>query len=403
MPKKTLNNTFIKQVTYSGAKAFCDYSDNGLILRVSKHGVKSFRYQYRINSKRRTLTIGHYPDTSLKQARDAIIQAKADLKQGIDPMGARDAMKQAKNPIDVLTLGDALDRYLERYARYYQKQENYRWTERAFERLPQNIRKIALKDIKSVTISDYLESLHKTPATAIKLLKIIKTAFSWFYSKSYIEQNLIRDIKQPFKPVKRKRVLTDTELKAVLKACHELAYPQGDTTLILAYTGARKNEVCRMKWSELDLENALWTIPPERAKNETGHKVHLCPTVLNILKAIPKQKGDYVFSTTGGKIPMVHSTKIKEKINAMVGFSDWVIHDLRRTATTNLSAELKLPDIVVSSILNHSKAKVQGETSTYNQNTYFDECIIGLNRYGDFLDGLASGRYTDKVLPFKKS
>lgn len=85
MTQKTITDTFLRQAKYRGDKSYIQYTDNSLILRISKQGIKTFRYQYRIGGKMRTLTIGRYPETTLKQARNAIIQAKADLQQGKAP------------------------------------------------------------------------------------------------------------------------------------------------------------------------------------------------------------------------------------------------------------------------------------------------------------------------------
>ena len=73
---------FLRKVTCPEDKKHVDYFDSGLMLRISRSGTKSFRYTYRMNNRIRQITIGRYPDISLKQARGAVIKAKNDLIGG---------------------------------------------------------------------------------------------------------------------------------------------------------------------------------------------------------------------------------------------------------------------------------------------------------------------------------
>lgn len=298
-------------------------------------------------------------------------------------------------------MGQALDRYINRHAKHNLSLNVWKQYQSAFNALPPTIGAIPIHDLKPIAISDHIESLHESPTKALNLLKCIKSAFSWLHDKGYIKDNKIKGIKKPFTETKRERTLTEQELTAILQASLGMGYPYGDMTLILAYTGQRKGEVSGMRWDELDLDNALWTIPAERAKNRKEHKVPLSPTALRILKSISYQGGDYVFSTTGGNRPSAHSSKIKERIDKAVEFTNWTIHDIRRTTATNL-AQQGIGDLVISTILNHSKDKMLGVTSIYNRHDYMNERTTALNNYGAYLDGLTNGTYTDKVVQLKR-
>ena len=392
---------FLKTLKSPNDKPFQDYTDNGLLVRISQFGVKSFYYQYRIHKKRRMLTIGRYPDISLKQARDAIIQAKADLRQGKDPQHQRDEIKKALNLVDTLTVAQALDKFINMHAKHNCGVKTWKQYKSGYDKLPKKILNAHIQDLNTLTISDYISTLHDTPTKAINLLGSLKTAFAWLHNKGYIEQDILKDIKRPFKKTKRKRVLTNEELKTIVQASQAMGYPYGDCTLVLAYTGQRKSEVSDMQWNELDLENGIWTIPSDRAKNSEEHKVPLCPTVLAIINSIPIKEGEYVFSTTAGEKPISHGSKIKARFDKAVNFTDWTIHDIRRTTATNL-AKQGVSDSTISTVLNHSKERIQGVTSVYNRHDYLDECKIALQNYGNWLNKLVSDDDKNNVVPLVK-
>lgn len=397
MPKKDLTDTFIRQATYTGDKPYIDYTQNGLIFRVSRTGVKSFHHQYRINQKKRLMTIGRYPDVSLKQARDAVIQAKANLRSGIDPQQSRDDSKKETIKADVLTVEDALDRFINRHAKHNLTEQVWKQYQSGYRKLPTKILKTNIHDLKAISISDYVEGLHKTPIKALNMLRDLKSAFSWLHGKGYIKNNVVKDIQKPFKEKQRERVLSGGELKAVINACYEMGYPAGDATLIMIYTGQRKNEVAKMAWGELDLGQGVWTIPAERSKNNKEQIVPLSAVVLDILNNIHRQKGDYVFSNTDGYRPITHGGKVKARLNTLVGFEDWTIHDIRRTTATNL-AKLEVSDAVIATVLNHSKGRLQGVTSVYNRHDYLDQTQRALNMYSDWLGRLIDGNSDNVVM-----
>ena len=125
-----------------------------------------------------------------------------------------------------------------------------------------------------------------------------------------------------------------------------------------------------MSWSEVDMEKALWTIPPERMKADFSDVVPLSPSAVDILKGLPRWTGDYVFSTTDGKRPIANFSGIKEKVDdLMPGVADWRFHDLRRSMRTGLSA-LRTPDIVAELCIGHTQ---KGLHKTYDLHAYLPE------------------------------
>jgi integrase len=176
--------------------------------------------------------------------------------------------------------------------------------------------------------------------------------------------------------VVRQRVLTDAELRALWRAAESLGYPLGPLFQLLALTGQRKSEVAVARWREFDLDKKLWTIPPERMKGGAAHVVPLTDDVLTILAALPRfKKGDYLFSTTYGSKPVNGFSKAKAKLDAAMAaelggeVTPFVIHDVRRTMRTGLSA-LPIPDNVRELVIAHARP---GLHKVYDQHAYEKE------------------------------
>ena len=153
----------------------------------------------------------------------------------------------------------------------------------------------------------------------------------------------------------RERTLSDEELRVVWMAAGEMGYPYGPIFRLLILSGQREREVSELQGPEVDLRKQLWTIPADRMKGGRAHEVPLLPVALSLIEALPQWNGgEYVFSTTAGKKPVNGFGKAKVRIDKLNGVSDWVIHDLRRTMRTHLSA-LPVQDLVRELVIAHAK------------------------------------------------
>jgi len=201
----------------------------------------------------------------------------------------------------------------------------------------------------------------------------------------------------------RARVLTDSELREVWQAANGLGYPYGPLFRLLILTGQREREVADLQWSEIDLNKRLWTIPKERMKGDRAHEVPLSPDALALLESLPRfNSGPFAFTTTGGEKPVNGFSKAKARLDKAIvdarrkdGVTDtisaWVIHDLRRTVRTHLSA-LPIEDIVRELVIAHARP---GLHKVYDQHTYEAEKRRCLELWSARLDGIVSPKPAD--------
>lgn len=230
------------------------------------------------------------------------------------------------------------------------------------------------------------------PYQAHNLLVLARRLFSWAIDQQVygLETSPCDRLKPKAiigKKVFRTRILDDDELRALWRATGRLGYPYGPLFRMLVITGQRKSEVAEARWSEIDLAKKLWIIPVERMKADAAHVVPLSDDAIKVLKSLPRfKKGDCLFSTTFGVKPVNGFSKAKERLDKRMlrclkalarvrrsaqapQIDPWVIHDIRRTMRTGLSA-LPVPDLVRELVIAHSKPSLH---KVYDQHAYVDE------------------------------
>jgi integrase len=174
----------------------------------------------------------------------------------------------------------------------------------------------------------------------------------------------------------RQRVLNDSELRAFWRATDKLGYPFGPLFQLLALTGCRKAEIGDASWAEIDLDKKLLTIPEERFKSGGEHLVPLSREAMAVLGALPRfGQGSYLFSTTSGTRPVVSFSRAKPQIDRLMAEDlgslpkPFVVHDIRRTVRTRLSA-LRVPEPIAELVMGHGR---KGLARVYDQHDHLDE------------------------------
>jgi integrase len=272
---------------------------------------------------------------------------------------------------DIATFGEVVPQFIELYA----KPRNRSWksTERVLTKFaPLNERPI--NEIRRSHVVFILDGLTASGATigVNRALAAVKKLFAWCVDRGTIEINPVAGLKAPAKEVSRDRVLTDDELRAYWAAAETEGFPFAQFAQVLVLTGQRRGEVAGMSRSEIDFEKAVWTIPAKRAKNATQHAVPLAPFVIDILKSLPRfLNSDLVFTTTG-KTPISGFGRFKRRLDNFSAGDDWRLHDLRRTAATNMALAGVQPHII-EAVLNHKSGIVSGVAAVYNRHAYLDE------------------------------
>jgi integrase len=351
----------------------------GFGARISPTGRKVWFTVVRFAGRQKRVTIGTYPAISLAEARDAASKIIRDAQLGI--VEAAPAQATA-------TLGDTIPLFMQLYA----KPKNRGWKES--ERLLGKFRALYGRPIDEIKRSDVVRILDEivasgAPYRANRALAALKKVMSWSLDRGVIEVNPIAGLKPPHKERARERVLTDIELAALLSAADAESYPFGDVFKVLILTGQRRGEVTGMRWSEIDSDRRIWTIPTDRSKNGQAHEVPLSEPALAVIRSVPRfVDSDYVFTTTG-LTPISGFGRVKDRLDDGIGVTDWRTHDLRRTAASGM-ARLGIPPHVVEKVLNHKSGIISGVAAVYNRYAYEKEKRDALERWAQYCQSIAT-------------
>ncbi len=338
---------------------YYDTETRGLCIRAASTGTKSFYYYRNVKAKGGCyqVKLGNYPDMSIEQARGKANELNAELAKGQKPW---EEAEKAKNE---LTLRKLFDIYIERHAKKTKK--TWEVMIKDFERVAKSIENKKLSEI-SHSQAERLHAMlgeergHYSANRAVQLLKsVYNKGKAW---KLFAGENPFTGVTL-FDERPRERFLSDQEVGKLLKALDssEIDSNLRDFIKLCLFTGARKSNICSMRWQDIDLTHNVWTIP--ETKNGTAQKISLGPNELKLLAArrdaIDEQSFNaklFVFPGEGRTGHIVDFKKSWTTLRAKVGIADCTIHDLRRSLGAAM-ASANVNMAIIKSTLNHKDLK----------------------------------------------
>ena len=356
-------------------RTVADDVQQGLYLRITTTGSKSWMVKYTLHGKTTKLPLGSRSALSLKAARVAAATIMGARAIGVDTAAVRKeqaALARASAERDRLTLGALVTAWkqlhlTQRRASY--SHEAVRALHHAFAgHWDKPAESLEQRDVVAA-----LDALQKAGhrAMASRTGAYGRAAFQWALKRGALLANPFSSLPAIGASAKRTRVLSDAELAAVWRAAEVMPSPFGRIVRLLALTGQRKTEIAEMPWSELSEDLSTWTIEPERTKNEVRHVVPLSEPAAAILREIPRVEELALPGARRGS-PFSGWSKAKAQLDELSGVTDWRLHDLRRTVATGLQ-RLGIRLEVTESVLNHVNGSRAGIVGVYQTHDYANE------------------------------
>jgi integrase len=378
----------------------------GLCVRVGKSGKRSFALHKRRPGAQHPgfLTLGTYGALTLADARAKARLWLEQINAGIDPVAEEErralaAAAAQRNSFAAVTedfIAEKLpsERKGKEVERDIRREFIPHWGRRPITEItPLDVRNV----IKAVAVRG-------APYAAHNLLVTARRLFSWAIDQHvYGLETSPCDRLKPKAIIGKKKsrtyVLSDDEIRALWKASGQLGYPYGPMYQLLLQTGQRRGEVAEASWPEFDLERRLWTIPAERMKMDRGHVVPLSDDAVEVLRSLPRfERGDFVFSHKVGKTPINGFAINKARLDTLIGGEvDWIVHDIRRTVRTRLSAIPGISDLVRELVIAHTKP---GLHAVYDLHAYEDEKRFALDAWAAKLRSILEPTL-DNVVTFR--
>jgi integrase len=359
--------------------------------------------QYRLGgrgSKKERVTLGEYPAHTLAQARLWREQCRAQIAHGQSPAAAKQAERVAR-------AGRATDTVAAFANLWYADVVSRTNSE------PRNIRRVLDKDVlpaigdtpvADVTIQDILAITDAVKARgadqmALQTRNVIKRLFAYAIARGKTRFNPAAAIEARFIATARSRdvALSQQEIGQLLRGIYQSSirrqYKLALHLLVLCMI--RKGELIGASWDEIDFEKSEWLIPAERMKKDKPHLVPLSKQAVAMfeeLKGLASKSRWVLPSRNTLKEPIAHST-LNQAIRSLdLGVRDFVIHDFRRTASTQLH-EAGFNSDWIEKALAHEQKGVRG---VYNKAEYLAQRREMLQWWADLVDAqIEEGRKVD--------
>ncbi|MES1192435.1 MAG: integrase arm-type DNA-binding domain-containing protein [Steroidobacter sp.] len=389
-----LNDTKIRNAKPRD-KAFKLTDGGGLTLIVNPNGSRWWRLRYRFNGREKMLSLGVYPDVSLKQARDQRDEARRTIAAGNDPSKERQTEKAA--------LSDTF----ELIAREWFSKHSKAWAPshaiKIMARLQNDVFPFIGKEaITHITAPDLLKVLRRVEGrgaleTAHRIHQTCGSVFRYAIATGKAERDVSADLRGALPPAKKEHHPSITEpakIGALLRAIDGYdGFPVVHAALKLApLVFVRPGELRQAEWREFDFENKEWRIPAERMKMKAIHIVPLSKQAIAILYDLQSLTGDarYVFPGARSAGRPLSDNALNAALRRM-GYEKGTItaHGFRSMASTILNEQGFNRDWIERQLA-HSER--DGVRAAYNYAEYLPERRKMMQKWADYLDTLRDTR-----------
>ena len=397
------------------------HSDGGgLWLFITKDGSKRWVFAYERNKKRREMGLGAASDVGLGKARDLASTAREQLAQGIDPIEARraaeaeaeEAARQAERErVGPVLFGAFADDYIDTHEEGWKNPKHRQQWRNTIKTHALSLLEMPVQDILVDDVVAVLKPIWRTvPETASRLRGRIENILDAAKASKHIlgpwenparwRGNLSHLLpkRRTKKQVRHHPAMPFEELPAFWKQLRTrpaLAARAVELTILCA---TRTNETLRMRWSEVDLDAGVWTVPAGRMKMEVEHRIPLCNSAVTLLRDIARgsncDPGDFVFK--GGKAGKPLSQMAMTMVLRRMKLGHFTVHGMRSAFRDYMGEMTDHAESVVEQALAH---QVGDETSrAYRRGDAFLKRRVLMNDWEAYLLGSRRrpARYQDR-------
>lgn len=390
---KMLTDTAIRNAKPK-PKSYKLFDSRGLHVEVTPGGGKWWRLKYRYGGKEKRLSLGVYPEVSLKTARERRDDARKLLADGVDPSANRKAVKsaraeQAANSFEVLAR--------EWFAKY-----STNWASAHAKRVIRGLERdifpwIGDRAVADIAASDLLPVLRRIETrgaleTAHRALSTCGQVFRYAVATGRAERDPSGDLRGALPPVKAGHFSAVTEPVRVGALLRAIDGYQGSTTVQCALRLAplvfvRPGELRHARWSDINLEAAEWRYSV--TKKDVPHIVPLSGQAVAILRELhpTTRHSQYVFpNARSPKRPMSDNAVLAALRRMGVTKDEMCGHGFRAMARTILEEVLGVRSDLIEHQLSHTVRDPNGRA--YNRTTFLPERRDIMQKWADYLDKL---------------
>jgi integrase len=369
--------------------------DAGLSLLVKATGSKLWRFRYSFSKKRCMVSLGKYPQISMKQAKSKQREYMDMLEQGINPSAHKQTQK-----IKLATERPFREVALDWHAKHYQH-SNDRHNKLVLRRLEKYlfplVGKIPLKDIEAPMLFNIIESIQDLGyvETGKRVNSCCSMIFRYGVAKGYCNRDVTQDYKGMLKTAKTKNMPTLTDEDDIGELLRDMDEYHGtiivkSALIISAYIFVRPSELAHSRWEYIDFESSEWLIPAKYMKMRRDHLIPFPTQVKAILESLLPISGDgeYIFPNEKDPSQPMNSETVNKTLRRIKKgkyIGRMVSHGFRGMASTILNENKFRSDVIEKQLAHQERNKVRG---AYNRAEYLEERTEMMQWYADYLDNL---------------
>lgn len=332
--------------------------------------------------RRREVGLGGYPEVSLAVAHEKARAMREQLKVGIDPIAEKVAARSALRAAAAaaITFEEAAKQYIAAHESGWRNDKHGdQWRNTLRVHAEPVLGKLIVSDIRVAHVLKVLEPIwQKKTETATRVRGRIEKILDWAKGRGYRsgdnpaawKGNLQAQLPQPkaIAKVEHHPALPFTQIGPFMERLRKQEGMGARALDFTILTAARSGEVRGATWAEIDLEEAVWTVPGERMKAGKEHRVPLSPVAVALLKRLPRTDGvDFVFpAPRGGQLSDMTLTAVLRRMEVPV-----TVHGMRSTFRDWAAEHTEYPREVAEMALAHSISNAV--EAAYRRGDLFDK------------------------------
>ena len=376
------------------AKVYRIFDGHGLHIEITPKGQKWWRYKYLYHGKEKRISLGVYPEITLKEARERHIEQRLALSKGIDPSAARKVKKVQSLRASNNTF-EALGR---EWFVTYEKDVSEGQATRVMRRLERDIFPfLGAIPIQTIKVADIRETLNRMTQRGVvesahRALQNINQILQLGLITERVDRNVANNLSSllPAKQVKHFAAITDP--KRVGELMRMIDGYQGTVVTLAALklmplVFVRSLELRQAKWNDINLEEGKWQFTI--SKTTTDHAVPLSKQAISILSNLyPYTKRHaYVFYSEASSSKFLSENTLASALRKLgIPKEEMSVHGFRAMARTLCHERLGIRPEVIEHQLGHKVPDALGQA--YNRTRFMDDRIQMMQEWADYLDTL---------------
>lgn len=325
-----------------------------------------FCVQFKIGGQQRRMSLGNTNKVTLDNARKAAREYFAEVAKRIDPTVTRAKAETAASQL----FGDAIEQFIPFQQAKGRSKSHLDQTTKTLRERCRGLHGLPVASIErgnlAVILSGIAKNIGKTAADRSRAH--LSKFFNWAIGDALCSINpcdhLNRYTEEETKTTEH--ALTYVQVKKIWNALETDHF--GLIIKLLILTGQRRTEIGSLRWSEVDIDEAIIHLPGSRTKNKLPHDIPLSRAALAILKSVEHTDRKFVFGEGAGGYSGWSKSKVE--LDERCGVTGWRLHDLRHTFSTRSEDVDALP-YIVEATLNHVTGEAKkGVAGIYNHAKY---------------------------------